>query len=76
VKSASDGEVLVLGSPHLTAHFAASGALDELRILVCPVVLGTGRSLFEDLNDRISLKLLHSRQVDSGNVLLTYRPSP
>jgi hypothetical protein len=39
-------------------------------------VLGSGRSLFEDLKNRISLSLLRFRQFDSGNVLLTYRPSP
>jgi dihydrofolate reductase len=76
VKSAPGGELLVLGSTHLTTHFAAAGVLDELRIMVCPIVLGSGRSLFEDLKDRISLTLLRFRQFDSGNVLLTYRPSP
>jgi dihydrofolate reductase len=76
VKTAAGGELLVLGSAHLTAHFAAAGVLDELRIMVCPIVLGSGRSLFGDLHDRISLALLRFRQFDSGNVLLTYRPLP
>jgi dihydrofolate reductase len=76
VKIAPGGELLVLGSAHLTAHFVAAGVLDELRIMVCPIVLGSGRSLFEDLKNRISLSLLRFRQFDSGNVLLTYRPSP
>jgi len=76
VKAARGGELLVLGSTHLTTHFAAAGVLDELRIMVCPIVLGSGRSLFEDLKNRISLTLLRYRQFDSGNVLLTYRPSP
>jgi dihydrofolate reductase len=76
VKTATGGELLVLGSAHLTAHFAAAGVLDELRVMVCPILLGSGRSLFEDLRDRISLTLLRFRQFDSGNVLLTYRPSP
>ena len=75
-RTAGGGELLVLGSAHLTAHFAAAGVLDELRIMICPIVLGSGHSLFEDLKDRISLTLLHLRQFDSGNVLLTYRPSP
>ena len=44
--------------------------------MVCPIALGSGRSLFEDLRDRIPLTLLRFRQFDSGNVLLTYRPSP
>jgi dihydrofolate reductase len=76
VKTAPGAGLLMLGSAHLTANFAAADVLDELRIMVCPIVLGSGRSLFEDLNDRISLTLLRLRQFDSGNVLLTYRPSP
>ena len=75
VKTAPGRELLVLGSAHLTAHFAAAGVLDELRIMICPIVLGSGRSLFEDLKDPISLMLLGFRRFDSGNVLLTYRPS-
>jgi dihydrofolate reductase len=76
VKTVPGGELLVLGSARLTSHFAAAGVLDELRIMVCPIVLGSGRSLFEDLTDPISLTLLRCRQFDSGTVLLTYRPSP
>jgi dihydrofolate reductase len=76
VKTAPGGELLVIGSAHLTAHFAAAGVLDELRIMVCPIALGQGRSLFEDLKDRVALRLAHVRKFDSGNVLLTYRPSP
>jgi dihydrofolate reductase len=74
VKKSSAGELLVLGSAHLTANFAAAGVLDELRIMVCPVVLGQGRSLFEDLKARLRLRLAHVREFDSGSVLLTYRP--
>ena len=76
VKTAPGGELLVIGSAHLTACFAAAGVLDELRIMVCPIAIGQGRSLFEDLKDPVALRLAHVRQFDSGNVLLTYRPSP
>jgi dihydrofolate reductase len=76
IKSVAGRELLVLGSAHLTADLAQAGLLDELRIMVCPIVLGQGRSLFEDLKDRVSLTLLRVRQFDSGNVVLTYRPSP
>jgi dihydrofolate reductase len=74
VKTTSGRELLVLGSAHLTTSFAAAGVLDELRIMVCPVALGQGRSLFEELKGRITLRLVQVRQFDSGNVLLTYRP--
>jgi dihydrofolate reductase len=76
VKAGQGGQLLVLGSAHLTNHFAAAGALDELRIMVCPIAIGQGRPLFEDLKGRLSLRLADVRQFDSGNVLLTYRPSP
>jgi dihydrofolate reductase len=76
VKSGGCGELLVLGSAHLTADFAAAGVLDELRIMVSPIALGRGRSLFEGLKGRLRLDLDYVRQFDSGNVLLTYRPSP
>lgn len=74
-KSGRGQEILVLGSPHLSAALAEAGLLDELRIMVSPILLGRGRSLFEDLHQRISLTLLKSEQFASGNVLLTYRPS-
>jgi dihydrofolate reductase len=76
IKAGTGKELLVMGSPHLTANLAQAGVLDELRIMVCPIVLGQGRSLFEDLKGRVSLTLLGVRQFDSGNLMLTYRPSP
>jgi len=76
IKAAGDGELLVLGSAHLTADMARAGLLDELRIMVCPVVLGQGRSLFEDLERRVALTLLGVRRFGSGNLVLTYRPIP
>jgi dihydrofolate reductase len=76
LKDGEGGLILVIGSAHLTAALVRAGVLDELRIMVSPIVLGRGRSLFEDLEDRVSLSLLRVRQFDSGNILLTYRPSP
>jgi dihydrofolate reductase len=75
IKAAAGKELLVIGSAHLTASLARVGLLDELRIMVCPIVLGRGRSLFEDLKDRVSLTLLRVRRFDSGNLVLTYRPA-
>jgi dihydrofolate reductase len=76
VRTAPGGELLVIGSAHLTACFVAAGVLDELRIMVAPVVIGQGRSLFEDLKVRVGLSLAYVRQFDSGSLLLTYHPSP
>lgn len=76
VKAATGKELLVIGSARLTADLVAAGVLDELRVMVCPIVIGQGRALFDDLKGRIALSLAGVRQFASGNVLLTYRPSP
>jgi dihydrofolate reductase len=76
VMAGAGKELLVIGSPHLTANLAQAGLLDELRNMVCPIVLGQSRSFFEDLKHRVSLSLIRVRQFDSGNLVLTYRPSP
>lgn len=74
LKAASGGDLLVMGSPSLTANLAHLGLLDELRILVNPVALGRGKSLFVSMHDRLRFQLLDTRAFASGNVLLTYRP--
>ena len=64
----------ILGSSNLTASLLRSSLVDELRILVNPVVLGSGRPVLETA-DRTCLKLLRSRRFSSGNVLLCYEPA-
>jgi dihydrofolate reductase len=76
IKAAVGKELLVIGSAHLTAKLAPAGVLDELRVMIFPIVLGQGRALFAELTDSLPLTLRGVREFDSGNVLLTYRPSP
>ena len=64
---------MIAGSSTLTAGLLQTGLLDELRIMVNPVILGQGRSLFAGAG-KTSLQLLKSRQFTSGNVLLHYQP--
>lgn len=73
LKSEPGEELLVLGSPMLTGSLAQLGLLDELRIMVNPVTIGDGKSLFNSMDGRVHLELLNVRPFDSGNVLLTYR---
>jgi len=68
--------ILLLGSSALAASLLPSGLIDELRIMVSPVVLGGGKSLLHTAEKRTSLELLSARPFRSGNVLLTYRPLP
>jgi dihydrofolate reductase len=67
-------DIAILGSSDLTVSLLRIGLIDELRIMVNPVVLGSGKSVFRTAGERISLKLVKSRPFSSGNVLLYYQP--
>jgi dihydrofolate reductase len=62
------------GSPTLIHSFSKLGLIDEYRIRVHPVVLGSGVPLFKDQSERMKLKLLEARPFRSGVVLLRYAP--
>jgi dihydrofolate reductase len=66
-------DIVIPGSSTLTASLLRTGLLDELRIMVNPVILGQGRSLFAGAGVT-KLKLLMTQQFSSGNVLLSYPP--
>jgi dihydrofolate reductase len=69
------GKALALfGSPSLTVSLLEQGLVDELRVMVHPILLGGGKSLFTGLHDRVPLKLGPTTVFSSGNVMLTYRP--
>jgi dihydrofolate reductase len=70
----SDRKLLVLGSAVLTTSLLETGLLDELRIIVNPVLIGSGRSLASSATGPIALSLRARREFRNGNVLLTYAP--
>jgi dihydrofolate reductase len=67
--------MMIMGSSALTVSLIGMGLVDEVRVMVNPVVLSDGKSLFRTATDRISLTLLEPRSFRSGNVLLRYQPS-
>jgi dihydrofolate reductase len=75
LKAQAGDDLAVLGSSSLTVALLQLGLVDELRILVNPVVIGAGRSLFRGAKQQIDLTLVNSRAFRSGNVLLTYQPA-
>ncbi len=74
LKKEAGKDLLVLGSSVLTTSLMEDGLLDELRIIVAPILLGRGNSLSGTALRRISLRLLDTRTFQNGNVLLTYEP--
>src|SRR4051794_9048385 len=67
-----DGDLLVAGSITLVQELLRRGLVDELRLMVFPIVLGSGRRLWGDNAEAIALKLQSARTLDGGTVLLTY----
>ena len=76
LKQLPGGDIAIFGSSSLTVSLLQWGLIDELRIMVNPVALGDGKSVFRTAAERIHLKLLKARPFKSGNVLLSYRPDP
>ena len=70
----SPKKLLVLGSAVLTTSLLEEGLLDELRIMVNPVLIGSGRSVASTAKGPIALTLRARREFGNGNVLLTYAP--
>jgi dihydrofolate reductase len=77
LKEESDGPILVAGSRTLVQSLFDNGLVDELRLMVFPVVLGAGKKLFEDEGASTRLKLTESRPVgEDGVLVLVYEPAP
>lgn len=76
MKQAPGADLTILGSGSLVGQLTAEGLIDEFQVVLVPVVLGEGRSMFEELKRRVNLELLRTRVFRNGNVLLCYRPRP
>ena len=68
-------DISILGSATLVRSLLPNDLLDELRLMVHPVVVGSGKRLFEDGGDRKALELVDSRTFGTGVLYLTYRPA-
>jgi len=72
LKQDQDGIIQVAGSQRLVETLLENDLVDELRLMVFPVVLGAGRRLFGETSDKKRLQLAESRTVGDGVVILIY----
>lgn len=68
-------DILVIGSASLVRWLLRANLLDELDLLVFPVIVGRGKRLFSDDGDKLPLTLTGSETFSTGVVHLTYRPT-
>jgi dihydrofolate reductase len=73
LKRESAKDIFLFGSADLAASLTPHGLIDEFRIAVNPIILGGGTPLFKQ-GERIKLKLLDSRALSTGIVILHYAP--
>jgi dihydrofolate reductase len=75
LRQGQDGDIVVHGSAQLARTLLEHDLVDELRLMVFPVVLGAGKRLFGDTSDKKPLRLADSRTVDGGVDILIYQPA-
>jgi dihydrofolate reductase len=74
LRQQQDGDIVVHGSAQLVQTLVEHDLVDEFRLMVYPVVLGSGKRLFGDTSDRKPLKLVDSKMVGDGVTILIYEP--
>ena len=72
LKSQAGKDIIVMSGGNLAASLLRAGVVDEIGFNIHPVLLGAGVPAFLDTGDRIKLKLIESRTLQGGCVLVTY----
>jgi dihydrofolate reductase len=75
MKQESDEGITILGSGSLVSQLTGHGLIDEYQLVVNPVFLGSGRTMFEGIKKQVNLKLKDTRSFTNGNVVLCYKPA-
>jgi dihydrofolate reductase len=75
LKQRHEGDIVVHGSAQLAQALLERDLVDELRLMVFPVVLGTGKRVFGETTDKKPMQLADSKVVGDGVAILVYRPA-
>ncbi|WET76180.1 dihydrofolate reductase family protein [Amycolatopsis sp. QT-25] len=74
LKALPGKNIKIPGSPQLVRSLVLAGLLDELSLMIHPIVLGSGARLFEAKSERADLELVASKTFENGVISVTYRP--
>jgi dihydrofolate reductase len=75
MKRESGPDMLIFGSGTIVSQLTQAGLIDEFQIVLNPIVLGAGRTMFEGLTTPLRLKRTKSRAFGNGNMVLSYEPA-
>ena len=67
--------MVIMGSGAIVSQLAQEGLIDEFQLVVNPLVLGKGRSMFDGVKSKVQLKRTKTRTFENGNVFLCYEPT-
>jgi dihydrofolate reductase len=72
IKQAPGPDMTVLGSGTIVAQLIAAGLIDEVQLMICPIILGSGKSQFAGVSGKPRWKLMRSKIFKNGRVFLAY----
>jgi dihydrofolate reductase len=74
LKAEPGPEMVIMGSGTIVSQLAEAGLIDEFQVVVNPIVLGEGKSMFEGVRKKLALKRTQARTFENGCVVLWYEP--
>ncbi len=75
MKKEAGEDLVILGSGNIISQLTQERLIDVYQIVLNPIVLGQGKSMFDGVKERLNLKLTQSRVFNNGNVFLSYEPA-
>ncbi len=67
-------DMVIMGSGSIVSQLAPEGLIDEYQLVIVPVVLGKGRTMFDGIKEKLSLRPTKTRTFGNGNIFLCYAP--
>ena len=74
MKEEPGDDMVIMGSGSIVSQLTQKGLIDEYQVVVVPVVLGEGKTMFDGVKEKVPLELKKTRSFDNGRVFMQYEP--
>ena len=74
LKDSTGTDIMIFGSGTIIAQLTDAGLIDEYQVVIHPLALGGGRTMFDGIKNKLNLKVTNHRVFKNGNILLYYQP--